>query len=126
MEEITETKKVTCTVCPRGCQMTVTRKGEDVTVEGATCARGRAYGREEILDPKRMITTTVRVSPLIAEDFLLPVRSASPVPKKLLLAIAEECRGITLDHTVRIGDVVIENVLGCGVDMVATADVPEK
>ena len=44
MEEITETKKVTCTVCPRGCQMTVTRKGEDVTVEGATCAELMSLG----------------------------------------------------------------------------------
>ena len=126
MEEIAEVKKVTCTVCPRGCEMTVTKRGDEVTVEGATCARGRAYGREELLDPKRMITTTVRVSPEIAGDFLLPVRSASPVPKKLLLAIAEECRRVTLDRPVRIGDVVIPNVLGCGVDVVATADVPAE
>ncbi len=126
MEETAEIKKVTCTVCPRGCQMTVTRKGGEITVEGATCARGRAYGREEMLDPKRMITTTVRVDPAIAGDFLLPVRSRTPVPKKLLIAVAEECRKTVLSRRVRIGEVVIPDVLGCGVDMVATADVPEE
>lgn len=117
-----ETNKVTCTVCPRGCTITVTRDGETITAEGAGCNRGRAYAREEMICPRRMITTTCKVAPGVSGSMaLLPVRSASPVPKALLFAIMEACAGVTVEHKLSIGDVVIPDVLGCGVDIIAAA-----
>lgn len=117
-----ETKHITCTVCPRGCAITATKDGDIITVEGASCDRGRAYAKEEMICPKRMLTTTCKVSPALSEKMkLLPVRSAAPVPKELLFDIMEVCREVTVEKKVSIGDTVIPNVLDTGVDIIAAA-----
>ncbi len=120
MEEI---KKLICISCPKGCTLEVTVDGETVVkVSGETCKKGVDYAEREISDPRRMIASTVRVK----NGFhpLVPVYSMEPVPKPLIQAVLKELRQVELVAPVEQGSIVIENVLGTGVNIVASRDMP--
>lgn len=113
-------KEIICTVCPRGCRITVEGEGETVTsVTGNSCRRGFAYASAEFAHPVRILTTTVRLAG--RTDTLLPVRSSRPVPKEKLLACMEVIRQAEASAPVRQHDVIIENILGTGADIIASA-----
>ncbi len=107
-------RELTCIGCPMGCQLTAVMDGSQVTrVTGNTCPRGDAYARKECTHPARTVTGTVRVS----------VRTAGEVPKEKVLDVARALCRVQLTAPVQAGDVVIPNVLGTGVDVVATRSV---
>ncbi len=112
---------IPCIVCPVGCMITVTEKmGEVMEVTGNTCDRGDAYARAEVTAPVRTITSLVRVEggsrPVVA------VKTAQAVPKDKIEKCMEEIKAITVKAPVAIGDVIIRDVAGTGVDVVATAN----
>jgi CxxC motif-containing protein len=120
MEEI---KKLICISCPKGCTLEVTVDGKTVVkVDGETCKKGVDYAEKEITDPRRMIASTVRVK----NGFhpLVPVYSLQPVPKPMIQAVLKELRKVELIAPVQGGDTVIENVLGTGVNIIASRDMP--
>jgi CxxC motif-containing protein len=88
-------------------------------VDGAACGRGTAYARQECVNPTRVLTTLVRVRGRSAP---LSVKTARPVPKEKLFACLEELRHIQVEGPVHIGDVVLRDVCGTGVDIVATME----
>ncbi|MGL5207123.1 MAG: DUF1667 domain-containing protein [Acidaminococcaceae bacterium] len=110
---------MTCIVCPRGCEMTASITDGVVTeVVGNSCPRGKKYAEEEILAPKRMLTSTVRVKN--GTLALLPVVSKASLPKEKILACAEVLRRVTVEAPVAEGQVICSNILGLGVDIVAS------
>ena len=116
-------RELTCIGCPMGCQLTAVMDGSRVTeVTGNTCPRGDAYARKECTHPARTVTGTVRVT-----GGALPggsVRTRGAVPKERGLAdVARALCRVHLMAPVHAGDVVIPNVLGTGVDVVATRSV---
>jgi CxxC motif-containing protein len=112
-----EHKKLTCIVCPLGCPITAEVDGESVTgISGATCKRGEAYAKAELTDPRRMLTTTMRVS----GAGLVPVKSSATLPKALLLPSMKVISAARATAPVKAGDVLIADILGTGVDIVAT------
>lgn len=112
-------KKIICTVCPTGCEMTVTGEDGKVTsVVGNTCKRGEVYAASEFSDPVRTLTSTVRVEN--GAEPLVPVRTEAPVPKRLIPEIMKLVNGITLQAPVAQKTVVLENVLDTGVNVVTT------
>lgn len=114
-----ETRSLTCVACPIGCAVTVgLEDGEAVRVSGNSCKRGEAYARAECTNPTRMLTSTVRVTG--GEAALTPVKSAAPLPKRLLLACMAVINRAQLDAPIAAGDVVIKNILDTGVDIIAT------
>lgn len=115
-----ENRELVCVACPLGCPITVTfdENGEVASVTGNTCKRGDAYARTEVTNPTRMLTTTVRV--LGGEAYVVPVKSANPIPKGMMFECMELINKASINAPVKIGDVVIENILGTGVDIVAT------
>ena len=114
-------KEVICTVCPMGCRISVEGEGEQITsIEGYTCKRGEQYGRTEFAHPVRILTTTVLTSS--KKNPLLPVRSNQPVPREKMFDCMEEIRKIKVTVPMHCYDVVIRNVCGTGVDIVATAE----
>lgn len=146
--------ELTCIVCPKGCRLRVDdQNGYKVT--GNICARGEAYGREEAIDPKRTVTSTVRilferqkdpvatVNPAIPQplplvsyfrpdlpqiEARLPVKTSAPIPKAKIMAVMAEINAITVRGPVRVGDVIAKNIAGTGVDLLATrtmTDSPE-
>ena len=100
----------------------MTAEGETILqVEGQGCKRGYAYACAEYTHPMRILTSTVRVAG--SKTALLPVRSASPVPKEKLFACMEAVRSASVTPPVLLHDVVIPNVAGTGVDMIAAAEI---
>ena len=110
-----------CIMCPMGCEMTVTiENGAVVSVIGNTCPRGPKYANDEVTAPKRMLTSTVAIAGGALP--LLPVVSATVLPKERILDCARYLRGVKLQAPVKTGDVVVENILGLGVNIVASRD----
>ena len=117
----TKTHEVTCTCCPSGCTLVVELSEDGVAtyLSGAGCARGKKYGPAELTHPGRVVTTTVWVPGVAAP---LPVRSSEPVPKELVAQVVRVAKdaGACVQPPVHIGDVIVTNVLGTGVDVVAS------
>lgn len=112
-------KNLICVSCPLGCPIEVEiENGEVVSVTGNTCKRGDAYARSEITNPVRSLTTSVKVENGLHP--VVPVKSSGPVPKDKMFDCMKEINSVTVKAPVKIGDVVIENILGLGVDIVAT------
>ena len=112
-------KEIICTVCPMGCHMTVDGEGERIdSISGFSCKRGETYGKQEFSHPVRILTSTVKL--LGGGQPLLPVRSAQPVPKELLFECMEILKKVTAKAPVKRYDVIVENICGCGVNIVAT------
>ena len=101
-----------------GCHILVEGTETEVTsIEGYTCKRGEVYGRQEFLHPVRILTSTVKVD---NEDRLVPVRSDKPVPKELLMDCMAVIRKTNVKLPVKRYDVIIPNICGTDVNIVAT------
>ncbi len=115
-----ETRTFTCIVCPRGCEVTASLddKGAIVSVEGNFCPRGEAYVTNELTHPMRQLTSTVIIKNAIYER--LPVILSSEIPKDRMTEVMSALNGITVEAPVKRGDIVIADVCGLGVDVVAS------
>ncbi len=112
-------KSLTCVSCPLGCQIEVEMEnGEVISVTGNTCPRGAAYAKAEMTHPVRSLATTVKLSGGVHP--VVPVKSSSPLPKEKIFDCMEVINSATVNAPVKIGDVVIENILGTGVNIVVT------
>jgi len=114
------TKNIICVACPMGCELNVdlNEAGEIREITGNTCKRGIDYAQAEIANPTRSFHSTVRVEGGRAP--LVSVKSAGPVPKRLLMDCARATIGVRAKAPVAIGDVIVPDVCGTGVDLVAT------
>lgn len=110
-----EPRDLICIVCPRGCHLHV---DENLNVTGNSCPRGAAYGKQEVTNPTRTLTSTVRIEG--AELPLCPVKTANPIPKGKLFEAMKEVDSVRLSAPVHIGDVIIEDLAGSGVSLIAT------
>lgn len=115
-------KEIICTVCPRGCHIQVTGEGEKIlSVEGYSCKRGHEYASTEFAHPVRILTTTVKMEGVQSD--LLPVRSNKPVPKEKLFDCMQVIRNTQVQLPVKRYDVIVSDICGTGVDIVATKTV---
>ncbi|MCR4586808.1 MAG: DUF1667 domain-containing protein [Lachnospiraceae bacterium] len=116
-----ETRELTCIGCPLGCALTVTMNGEDITVTGNTCPRGAEYAKKEVTDPRRIVTSTVRVTggslPAVS------VKTKSDIPKGKIEDCILALKNVSLTAPVHMGDVVLSNVADTGVDVIATKNI---
>ena len=114
-------RELTCIGCPLGCALKVEMRGGEILVRGNSCKRGEKYAKTEVVCPKRSITSTVAVcGGRIAR---LSVRTAQDVPKDSIFACMEEIRKIRVDAPVWIGEVVLKDCAGTGVDIIATKNI---
>ena len=111
-------KELICITCPRGCHLSV---DDNLNVTGNMCPRGAMYAKAELTHPVRMVTSTVVVN--AKGECRLPVKTKEPIPKELIFKVMEEIDKVQVNAPIKIGDVVIKNVLGTGVDIVATKDI---
>lgn len=117
-----EQKELICIGCPLGCNLTVQMEGGSVvSVSGNTCKRGDDYARKEMTDPRRIVTSTVRVAggrlPVVS------VKTASDIPKNKIVECLVQLKNVEVSAPVKIGDVILENAAGTGVAIVATKDI---
>ncbi|MDD5527094.1 MAG: DUF1667 domain-containing protein [Candidatus Omnitrophota bacterium] len=116
-------KKFVCIECPRGCLLEAEiENGRMVKVNGNKCPRGEDYARGEIENPARVLTSTIPAEGLRLK--MVPVRTNRPIAKSRMLEAAAAIRKLKTDRPVRAGEVIAENLLGLGADLVATRDVP--
>ena len=119
---MTEIKHITCIRCPIGCQLTVEVTDGVVTkVEGNLCKRGVEYAQSECVHPVRTLTTTVRV----LNGDPLPVRSREPLPKEMIFSCMDVLRTVSVTAPVAAGTVIVADIFGTGIDMIATASAGE-
>lgn len=114
--------ELTCISCPLGCPLRVETddEGRVLSVTGNTCRRGEEYGRKEVTAPTRTVTSTVRLtgggSPVVS------VRTREDIPKGKIFDVMAAIRSASVAAPVHIGDVVIPDIVGTGVDLIATAE----
>ena len=114
-----EQKELICIGCPMGCPVMVEMDGgEIVSVSGNTCPRGDAYARKEVTNPTRIVTSTVKAEGGLVE--MISVKTKEDIPKDKIFDCVRALKGITVKAPVHIGDVILADVAGTGVDVVAT------
>ena len=110
-------RELTCIVCPKGCQLTVELEGKEiVSISGQTCKRGEEYAKTECTAPMRTVTTTAALK----SGGVVPVKTDKPIPKELIFKCMEEINKVRVADDAKLGDVVIENILGTGANVVTT------
>ena len=113
-------QEVICIVCPRGCHLTVDTEN-DYKVTGNFCPRGIPYGKAELINPTRVITSTVEIDG--ADLKRCPVKTDRAIPKSKIKNIMAEINQVRLKAPVRTGDVIIPNILGTEANLVATRNI---
>lgn len=117
-----ERKYLTCINCPMGCALTVeTEGGEVVSVSGNTCNRGDTYARKEMTDPTRIVTSTVRV--VGGKLDMVSVKTKEDIPKGKIFACIDKLKNVQVQAPIHIGDVILANAAGTGIDVIATRNV---
>ncbi len=131
-----ENKHLTCTACPRGCRLSIEiqssesekilgdlkdLKADDIKVFGNKCPKGAVYGKQELICPMRMLTTTVATESKVHPR--LPVKTSSVVPLKDFSKYMQKIRSIKIETALKPGDVIIENFCGTGSNLIATGEV---
>lgn len=112
-------KELICIVCPQGCRLHVDEEnGYQVT--GNRCERGEAYGKTELQNPTRTITSTVAVRGGLYPR--CPVKTSAPIPKEMIFGAMKTLDGVVLDAPVRLGQVVVHDICGTGVDFITTRE----
>ena len=114
---------IVCIVCPVSCPVEVEWSKEDgvISIKNHLCRLARTHVEGEIFDPRRMLTTSI---PVDGGDWpLVSVKTVPPVPKDKLLDAMDEITGVRVKAPVNVGDVLIENLLNCGSNVVATRNV---
>ena len=115
-----EIRELTCIGCPMGCELTVeVENGQAVSVTGNTCKVGENYAKQEISHPERTVTTTA----LTADGRPVPVKTVGNVPKDMIFQVVEAIKAASVDLPVRVGDIVLKDAAGTGVDIAATKSV---
>ncbi len=109
---------ITCVTCPKGCKIDVWEEKGELQMTGYSCKRGIKYSTSEFYNPSRILSTTVRI--LGANLPLLPVRTKEPVPREMLFAIMDKLAALTIKAPVNMGDIILNDVLDTGVDIIAT------
>ena len=113
------TRKITCIECPVGCSLNVDIENcKVVEVSGNKCQKGITYAAEEVENPVRILTTTVLTEGLDLKT--VPVRTDNPIPKSRIGDAMREIRKTRLSKPVRIGEIVLTDILGLGVNLIAT------
>ncbi|MGN1164287.1 MAG: DUF1667 domain-containing protein [Candidatus Ornithospirochaeta sp.] len=116
---------LTCIGCPMGCLLSVdVEDGRAISVRGNSCLNGKKYAESEVSAPKRVFTSSI---PITGGDWdMVSVKTSAPVPKESILDLAYQIRSISLSAPIHIGQVLVSNVAGLGVDLVATREIRKK
>ncbi len=115
-------EKLVCIVCPNGCEIEVRLDGGKIkSIQGNLCPRGIDYVRKELLSPQRNIASTIEVSGGVIP--LVSVKSSKEVPKNRIMDVMDAIAGVRVRAPIKVGDILVEDAAGTGVDILATKNV---
>lgn len=101
-------KNLTCIECPIGCSIEVEMvDGAIVSVSGHSCPRGKLYAENEVVCPKRVVTSTVRAT----NGKMVPVKTDVPVRKTAIFDVMKKINDLKVDLPVKIGDILMKNIV---------------
>lgn len=107
-----------CIKCPVGCRLIVDNIDEEITVIGNKCTRGAEFGRQEFTNPKRTVTSLIKV--INGDKPVLPVKTTKPVYKENIRSVLDKIAKISVPAPIKIGDIICKDIEE-GVDLVATS-----
>ena len=121
-------RDLVCIVCPIGCRLKITGESampssstpDDLKISGAKCEKGNTYARDEIFNPLRVVCTTVKIKGGIHR--VIPVKTDKAIPEKYKLDVVKAVSKVELSSPVKMGDIVMSDLFGTGVNMVAERD----
>ena len=113
-------QNLTCIGCPLGCSISVSLSdnGEVSEITGNTCKKGEEYARKEVTNPQRVVTSIVKINN--GDVNMVSVKTAEDIPKGKIFDCMEALKKVTVTAPVQIGEVIIKNVCGTGVYVIAT------
>ena len=116
-------QNLTCIGCPLGCSISVSlsNNGKVSKITGNTCKKGEEYARKEVTNPSRVVTSIVKINN--GDVNMVSVKTAEDIPKGKIFDCMEALKKVTVTAPVQIGEVIIKNVCGTGVDVIATKKV---
>ena len=114
------TKELICIVCPRGCRLQI---DDNLNVSGQGCPRGVVYGKAELLNPTRLLSSTVAIQS--AYFSRLPVVTNKEIPKGRIFEVMAAIKQVRVSAPIRLHQTIIKDVLGLGVDVIATRTILE-
>jgi len=117
-------KSITCISCPLGCHIRIDKEGDEEIFKGNECKKGEEYAIQEINNPMRILTTTVKIDN--GKVKLLPVRSKKEMPKDMIIRGIIELSKINAEAPIKCGDLVYKNILETGVDIIASRNIEIK
>ena len=117
-------KEFVCIVCPVSCNLKVEELSGEITVSGNQCKRGMNFGKNEFTNPMRMLTTTMKI--VNGTVHRLPVISSGEVPKEKLKSFVKDLYKIEIHAPITRGDIIVENIGGTGVDIIATRTIDKE
>ncbi|MBR2861737.1 MAG: DUF1667 domain-containing protein [Clostridia bacterium] len=109
-------KEMICIVCPKGCHLKVD-ENNDYSVTGNACPRGAEYGKNELKNPMRMVTSTVKIEGALLRR--CPVKTSVAIPKGKMFEVVQALNSVTVKSPIKCGDVIIKNVAGCEADIIS-------
>jgi len=113
-------KEIVCIVCPNGCRIRCEQKNGQMLLSGQKCKRGTEYAVAELTHPMRSLTTSVRT--VFPDSPVVSVRTDGEIEKSMLIDAAKALGQLIVDHRVKIGDIIAENICGTGVNVICTSD----
>jgi CxxC motif-containing protein len=120
-----EKRHFVCVVCPIGCEIDVVHDGSKIiSMEGNRCEKSVEFVSQELIEPMRILTTTVRIQG--SRWRVIPVRSDKAVPKRLFPRVMKQLRRITLQAPVNMLDVVVTDILHTGANVITTRTMPRE
>jgi len=122
---MSEVREITCIMCPLGCRIkAIVEGGTILSIEGNACPNGKDYARQEIISPSRIVISVVK-----CRNCSMPtvsVKTEKPVSKEFIGEIIQVLRDIEVEPPVKVGEIIVENVLGLGINIVATRSAKKK
>ncbi len=120
-----DSAEIICIICPNSCRLTVSMDDiNQVIVEGEGCKRGIEYGKQEFLMPKRMLISTVRIKNSVLP--VIPIRSNQEIPKERIFEAMEIINSIEIIAPVKMGHIIMENILNLGVNIITSRSMDSK
>lgn len=118
-------KNLICIGCPLGCSMSIILEDKKVSkVTGNSCSKGEKYAKKEMIDPRRIVTATIRI--INGEIPLLSVKTREDIPKNKIFDCINELNNTIVDAPIKVGDTILENICNTGIDIIATKTVHSK
>ena len=116
----TQSKEIVCIVCPNGCRIQCEQTESGYRFTGQKCKRGESYAAAELTRPMRSLTTSVKT--IFSDSPVVSVRTDGEVEKTKLSELAAALGKVVVTNRLKIGDIVVNNICGTGVNVICTSD----